>query len=57
MRLTNDQVFTWRLSRQFVSAPGASTREIVARLCGVQAQVTSSAETAVASLALAIRVA
>ncbi|APE34598.1 hypothetical protein BOX37_12235 [Nocardia mangyaensis] len=44
-----DQVFAWRLHRQLVSAP--STAGVVAiseRLAGVQAQVTSAAETAVA---------
>ncbi|MFC9898078.1 DNA glycosylase AlkZ-like family protein [Nocardia sp. NPDC127579] len=49
MRITWDQVFTWRLTRQFVSEPSADpVPAIVDRLCGVQAQVTSSAETAVA---------
>lgn len=49
MQLTWDQVFTWRLQRQFV-APRAKVDvpEIVGRLCGVQAQVTSAAEMAVA---------
>ncbi|PXX70898.1 winged helix DNA-binding protein [Nocardia tenerifensis] len=48
MRLTWDQVFAWRLRRQFVAARAASVPEIVERLCGVQAQVTSAAEMAVA---------
>ncbi|CAM4527519.1 winged helix DNA-binding domain-containing protein [Nocardia ninae] len=48
MRLTWDQVFTWRLRRQYVAAPATQLTEIVARLCGVQAQVTSAAELAVA---------
>lgn len=48
MRLTWDQVFAWRLRRQYVSAPADTVPEIVARLAGVQAQVTSSAELAVA---------
>lgn len=44
-----DQVFAWRLGRQFVSAPTAeSVEEIAARLAGVQAQVASAAEMAVA---------
>lgn len=49
MRVGWDQVFAWRLRRQYVSEPATSSvPEIVGRLCGVQAQVTSSAETAVA---------
>ncbi|MBF6541903.1 winged helix DNA-binding domain-containing protein [Nocardia brasiliensis] len=48
MRLTWDQVFAWRLERQFVTAPTATVSEVVERLAGVQAQVASSAETAVA---------
>ncbi|MFI7000684.1 DNA glycosylase AlkZ-like family protein [Nocardia sp. NPDC050175] len=48
MRLTWDQVFAWRLRRQYVAEPAAGVSEIVARLCGVQAQVTSAAEMAVA---------
>ncbi|WP_431951784.1 winged helix DNA-binding domain-containing protein [Nocardia lijiangensis] len=49
MRVTWDQVFAWRLARQFVTRPAASSvPELVGRLCGVQAQVTSAAETAVA---------
>ncbi|MET7770654.1 winged helix DNA-binding domain-containing protein [Nocardia sp. NPDC005366] len=49
MRITWDQVFGWRLRRQYVSEPATgSVPDIVGRLCGVQAQVTSSAETAVA---------
>ncbi|MFD3427137.1 winged helix DNA-binding domain-containing protein [Nocardia fluminea] len=44
-----DQVFAWRLSRQFVAAPTAGSAEDVAtRLAGVQAQVASAAEMAVA---------
>ncbi|WP_069161104.1 winged helix DNA-binding domain-containing protein [Nocardia altamirensis] len=48
MPLTWDQVFTWRLRRQFVEPQAKSVTEIVRRLCGVQAQVTSAAEMAVA---------
>ncbi|MET9493133.1 winged helix DNA-binding domain-containing protein [Nocardia sp. NPDC006630] len=49
MRVSWDQVFAWRMGRQFVDAPGASDAvEVAARLAGVQAQVTSAAETAVA---------
>ncbi|MBL1073711.1 AlkZ family DNA glycosylase [Nocardia sp. 2] len=49
MRVTWDQVFAWRLRRQFVAPRAkAGAVEIVERLCGVQAQVTSAAETAVA---------
>ncbi|MFD6456367.1 DNA glycosylase AlkZ-like family protein, partial [Nocardia sp. NPDC060220] len=44
-----DQVFAWRLGRQFVAAPTAGSAEHVAtRLAGVQAQVASAAEMAVA---------
>ncbi|WP_446222372.1 winged helix DNA-binding domain-containing protein [Nocardia sp. IBHARD005] len=44
-----DQVFAWRLGRQFVAAPTAGSAEDVAtRLAGVQAQVASAAEMAVA---------
>ncbi|MFD4429135.1 winged helix DNA-binding domain-containing protein [Nocardia sp. NPDC058497] len=44
-----DQVFAWRLGRQFVTEPTADGAEAVARrLAGVQAQVVSAAETAVA---------
>ncbi|MEU8897352.1 winged helix DNA-binding domain-containing protein [Nocardia sp. NPDC048505] len=44
-----DRVRAWRLARQYVSEPtGAAVPAIVERLCGVQAQVTSAAETAVA---------
>ncbi|WP_324188745.1 winged helix DNA-binding domain-containing protein [Nocardia flavorosea] len=49
MRVTWEQIFGWRLARQFVAPPAASSvPELVGRLCGVQAQVTSAAETAVA---------
>ncbi|MFD3592564.1 winged helix DNA-binding domain-containing protein [Nocardia sp. NPDC058640] len=44
-----DQVFAWRLGRQFVTEPGGgSVGDIVGRLVGVQAQVASAAEMAVA---------
>lgn len=43
-----DQVFAWRLGRQFVAAPtGGSVEDIATRLAGVQAQVASAAELAV----------
>lgn len=49
MRVTWEQVFAWRLRRQFVSGAGArSAVEVAERLVGVQAQVASSAELAVA---------
>lgn len=48
MRLTWDQVFAWRLRRQYVEPRGdVDAVDVVTRLCGVQAQVTSSAELAV----------
>jgi hypothetical protein len=44
-----DQVLAWRMSRQHLAAPGGATAVELARvLCGVQAQVPSSAEEAVA---------
>lgn len=44
-----EQVFAWRLRRQFVAPRGGGgVEEIVGRLVGVQAQVGSAAETAVA---------
>ncbi|KAF0846962.1 winged helix DNA-binding domain-containing protein [Nocardia caishijiensis] len=44
-----DQVFAWRLGRQFVAPrSGGAVEEIAGRLVGVQAQVASAAETAVA---------
>ncbi|MFF2550249.1 winged helix DNA-binding domain-containing protein [Nocardia sp. NPDC058058] len=49
MRVSWDQVFTWRMGRQFIAArDGANAVAVVGRLAGVQAQVTSAAETAVA---------
>jgi hypothetical protein len=48
-RLSWEQVLTWRLRRQFVDpVGGASAPEVVRRLCGVQAQVASSARLAIA---------
>lgn len=47
--MTWPQILAWRLRRQFVSEGGASDAVAVARrLCGVQAQVASSARLAVA---------
>ncbi|MFE2998589.1 DNA glycosylase AlkZ-like family protein [Nocardia sp. NPDC059246] len=49
MRVSWDQVFSWRVQRQFVDPRTKSDAvAVVERLCGVQAQVTSAAETAVA---------
>jgi len=49
VRVTWEQVFAWRLRRQFVSGAGArSAVEVAERLVGVQAQVASSAELAMA---------
>jgi hypothetical protein len=45
VRLTWPQVHAWRLQRQF---DGAGPVDVVRRLCGVQAQVLSAAEQAVA---------
>lgn len=47
--LTWDQVFAWRMRRQFLDRPiDAPVVDVVRRLAGVQAQVASSAELAVA---------
>jgi hypothetical protein len=47
--LTWDAVLAWRMRRQFLAKPtGAGPVAVVRRLCGVQAQVASSAEAAVA---------
>lgn len=44
-----DQVLAWRMRRQHLAEPGAASAVDIARdLCGVQAQVQSSAEQAVA---------
>ncbi|WP_433590197.1 DNA glycosylase AlkZ-like family protein [Nocardia sp. CA-145437] len=49
VRVSWDQVFAWRVRRQFVDQRTPSNAVAVAeQLCGVQAQVTSAAETAVA---------
>ncbi|GAB2540500.1 winged helix DNA-binding domain-containing protein [Nocardia heshunensis] len=49
MRVSWEQVFGWRVRRQFVDPrTSGDTVAVVERLCGVQAQVTSAAETAVA---------
>ncbi|MGN9845613.1 winged helix DNA-binding domain-containing protein [Nonomuraea sp. H19] len=49
IKLTWSQILAWRLRRQFVSAPEAPDAVAVARrLCGVQTQVASSAQLAVA---------
>ncbi|WP_245677015.1 winged helix DNA-binding domain-containing protein [Nocardia acidivorans] len=49
MRVSWDQVFAWRMGRQFIeSRGGADAVAVVERLAGVQTQVTSAAETAVA---------
>ncbi len=43
-----DQVRAWRLQRQFLDPRGsADAVDVISRLCGVQAQVTSSAGLAV----------
>ncbi|ATE54659.1 winged helix DNA-binding domain-containing protein [Actinosynnema pretiosum] len=48
--VTWDQVRSWRLGRQFLDPRAAVTAgEVVERLCGVQAQVASAAEFAVAT--------
>lgn len=49
LSLTWPQILTWRLTRQFVAGPGGSGAVAIARrLCGVQTQVASSAQLAVA---------
>lgn len=49
MKTTWEQIFAWRLRRQFVKeADGADAVEVARRLCGVQTQVASSARLAVA---------
>ncbi|MEV4348541.1 winged helix DNA-binding domain-containing protein [Actinoplanes sp. NPDC049596] len=49
MKLSLDQVRSWRVRRQFLDRPAEATAErIVERLCGVQAQVASAADLAVA---------
>jgi hypothetical protein len=50
MNLAWENVLAWRMRRQLLDRPkGATTMAIVRRLCGVQAQVASSAELAVAA--------
>jgi len=47
-KVTWSQALAWRLGRQMLSPlPSASVPDVVHRLCGVQAQVASSAELAV----------
>jgi hypothetical protein len=49
MAITWDNVLAWRMHRHLLQKPGTDGAvEIVRRLCGVQAQVASSAATAVA---------
>src|SRR5262245_61564039 len=46
--ITEPQALAWRARRQFLVPPGRlGTVQVVGRLCGVQAQVASSAELAV----------
>jgi len=48
LQVTSDQVHAWRLRRQFLEPRGhADAVGVISRLCGVQAQVASSAELAV----------
>jgi len=50
MRVTYDQVLAWRLRQQgLVPRTAATVEQIVERLAGVQAQVASSAELAIAT--------
>jgi hypothetical protein len=49
MELPLERVLAWRLRRQLLDRPlGIAARDVVVRLCGVQAQVASSAEQAIA---------
>jgi hypothetical protein len=49
VKVSLEQVLAWRMRRQFLERPGAgSVAAVVGRLCGVQAQVASAAEQAVA---------
>jgi hypothetical protein len=49
VKLRREQVWAWRMGRQHLTAPGAASAVELARaLCGVQAQVQSSAEQAIA---------
>jgi hypothetical protein len=48
VKVSWDQVHAWRLRRQFLDPLGdADAVDVIGRLCGVQAQVASSAELAV----------
>src|SRR5262245_6173247 len=48
MRVTRQQALAWRLRRHLLEPVGrAAPADVVRRLCGVQAQVASSAELAV----------
>ncbi len=50
MQLTSAGMLAWRMRRQFLDRPeGTSATLIVGRLCGIQAQVASCAEQAVAA--------
>jgi hypothetical protein len=50
VELSSEQVLAWRMRRQLLGRPaGTTTLDIVERLCGVQAQVSGSAEQAVAA--------
>jgi len=50
MELRPERVLAWRMRRQLLGRPaGTGTLDIVERLCGVQAQVSGSAEQAVAA--------
>ena len=46
--VTMRQVLAWRLRRQHLDEPAPGVVEVTDRLCGVQAQVSSSAELAIA---------
>ncbi|HEV2782990.1 MAG TPA: crosslink repair DNA glycosylase YcaQ family protein [Actinophytocola sp.] len=49
LTLRRDQVLAWRMGRQHLAEPGtASAVELARVLCGVQAQVQSAAEQAIA---------
>jgi Winged helix DNA-binding domain len=48
VKVSWEQALAWRLRRQFVDPQaGGSAAQVVSRLCGVQAQVASAAETAI----------
>ncbi|BEL03867.1 winged helix DNA-binding domain-containing protein [Actinoplanes sichuanensis] len=50
MEFSVEQVLAWRMRRQFLDRPdGVSAASIVSRLCGLQAQVASAAEKAIAA--------